>query len=216
MTRGGRRPEREGPERRCIVSGAVGPRARLVRFVIGPGHEVVPDVAGRLPGRGIYVTADRVLIERAAARGGFARAARMPVVVPEGLADLVETLLARRVVDLVSIARKAGDAVTGFERVKDWLASGRAVVLIQASDGSPRERARLRPPEGSPGGSVGAVTCLDAGEIGLAFGRERAIHAALAAGALAARVVDEAARLAGFRAAQAAGGVIAGKDAKNG
>lgn len=212
MTRGGRRAEREGPERRCIVSGAVGPRARLVRFVIGPGQEVVPDVAGRLPGRGIYVTADRAAIERAAAKGLFARAARMAVVVPDGLADRVEALLARRVVDLLSMARKAGEAVAGFERVKEWLASGRAAVLIQARDGSVRERGRLRPPEGSDG----AVACLDAGEIGLAFGRERAIHAALAAGALAVRVVDEAARLAGFRAPQTAGGVIAGKDAKDG
>lgn len=212
MTRGGRRAEREEPERRCIASGASGPRTRLVRFVVGPGNEVVPDVAGRLPGRGIYVAAERALIERAATKGLFARAARMPVVVPAGLADLVEALLVRRVVDLLSMARKAGDAVTGFERVKDWLASGRAAVLIQARDGSPRERARLRPPERGEG----AVTCLDAGEIGLAFGRERAIHAALAAGALAVRAVDEAARLAGFRAPQTTGGVSAGKDAKDG
>lgn len=212
MTRGGRREGRDGPERRCIVSGASGPRTQLVRFVIGPGNEVVPDVAGRLPGRGIYVTADRALIERACAKGLFARSARMAVVVPEGLADRVETLLARRVVELMSMARKAGEAVAGFERVKEWLASGRAAVLVQARDGSVRERARLRPPDGGRG----VVACLDAGEIGLAFGRERAIHAALAAGALAARVVDEAARLAGFRAPQATGGVSAGKDAKDG
>ncbi len=99
----------------------------------------------------------------------------------------------RRVIDSLSMARKAGQAVTGLEKVKEWLVGGKAAVLVQASDGSPREKARLRAPQG------GYVGCLTGREIGLAFGRERAIHAALAAGGLGRRVVEEAARLAGLR-----------------
>lgn len=157
---------------------------------------IVPDVLNRLPGRGIYVAADRAAIAKAAAKGLFSRAARQPVKSPDGLVDLVETLLARRVVDLISMARKASGAVTGFEKVKDWLVKGRAKVLIQASDGSERGKDKLYPPEGDASRFIG---CLTSGELGLAFGRERAIHAALAAGGLTTRVVEEAARLAGVR-----------------
>lgn len=213
MTRGGREKLRDEPERKCIATGEVSPKAGLVRFVVGPGSAVVPDVAGKLPGRGIYVASTRAALDRAGGKGLFARAARQPVKVPEGLADLVEALLAKRVVELLSMARKAGDAVTGYEKVKDWLVGGRAVALIQASDGSERGKAKLRPPEG--GNSL--ISCLTAGEIGLAFGRERAIHAALAAGGLTTRVVEEAARLAGLRAEAGGqdGGTTAGKDTKD-
>lgn len=214
MARGGASDDGDGPERRCIVTGASGPKAGLIRFVVGPDGQVVPDVLGRLPGRGIWVSADRAALEKAAAKGLFARAARQAVTVPPDLAGLVEGILARRVVDLVSMARKAGDAVCGYEKVKDWLVKGQAVVLIQAFDGSERGRAKLHP----PGDGDSLITCLSAGELGLSFGRERAIHAALAAGGLTVRVVEEAARLAGLRGAQAAdriGGRTAGKDTKD-
>lgn len=195
MTRGGREKLQDDPERKCIATGESQPKTGLVRFCIGPDDVVVPDILGRLPGRGIYVAADRAAITRAATKGLFSRAARKPVKVPEGLADLVESLLARRVVDLVSMSRKANAAVMGYEKVKDWLQSGKARVLVQASDGSERGKTKLRPPEGE-GTFIGLLT---AGEMGLAFGRERAIHAALGAGMLTTRVVEEAARLSGLR-----------------
>jgi predicted RNA-binding protein YlxR (DUF448 family) len=213
MTRGGREKDQDGPERKCIATGAVSPKAGLVRFVVGPDATIVPDIAARLPGRGIHVSADRAALDLAARKNLFSRAARQPVKVPEGLADLVEALLARRVVELLSMARKAGDAVTGYEKVKDWLVGGRAAALIQASDGSERGKTKLRPPEGENR----LISCLNAGEIGLAFGRERAIHAALAAGGLTTRVVEEAARLAGLRSGmgQHDGGKPAEKDTKD-
>ena len=213
MTRGGREKLRDEPERKCIATGEVSPKSGLIRFVVGPDSSVVPDVAGKLPGRGVYVAATRAALDRAGGKGLFARAARQPVKVPEGLADLVETLLAKRVVELLSMARKAGDAVTGYEKVKEWLVGGRAVALIQASDGSERGKTKLRAPEGENS----LISCLAAGEIGLAFGRERAIHAALGAGGLTTRVVEEAARLAGLRteAGRQDGGETAGKDTKD-
>ncbi len=216
MTRGGREKLRDEPERKCIASGEVSPKAGLIRFVIGPEAQVVPDVAAKLPGRGLYVSADRALIARAAAKGLFARAARQPVKAPPDLADMVEALVTRRVLDLLSMARKAGDAVTGYEKVKEWLEKGQARVLIQAADGSERGKTKLRAPEGENT----LISCLTAGEIGLAFGRERAIHAALAAGGLTTRVVEEAARLAGLRESasetgQRDGGNSAGKDTKD-
>jgi hypothetical protein len=196
MTRGGRTKDRETPERRCIATGAEAPKAGLVRFVIGPDGSVVPDLAGKLPGRGIYVSADTAALEKAARKNLFARSAKQPARVPDGLADLVEAGLARRVVDLISLARKAGAAVTGYEKVKGWLDEGRARALIQAADGSERGKTKLRlPPEEGP-----TIGCLTAGELGLSFGRARAIHAALGGGGLTTRIVEDAGRLAGLRA----------------
>ena len=209
MTRGGQDHDRtEGPERRCIVSGETAPKTGLIRFAISPDGMVVPDLAEKLPGRGIWVTADRASIEKAVTTGLFARAARRQVTVPDGLADLVEAMQARRVVELVSLARKASLAVCGFEKVKGWLADGKARVLLQASDGSDRGKGKLWTPEG--GRWFG---CLTAQELGLAFGRDHVIHGALAAGGLTRRVVEEAAKLSGFRGIDGSGS--AGKDMKS-
>ncbi|RME14028.1 MAG: RNA-binding protein [Alphaproteobacteria bacterium] len=197
MSRAGRPRNREdGPERRCIATGETRPKAGMIRFVVSPEGVVVPDLLGKLPGRGIWVSADRRALEKAVLKGLFARAARRSVTVPEDLLASVEEGLADRVVHLISLCRKAGAAVAGYEKVKDWLVRGRAEVLIQASDGSERGKSKLRPPPG-PGHFIG---CLTARELGLAFGRENVIHGALAGGGLTQRVVEEAAKLASMRA----------------
>lgn len=205
MTRGGADKMREDPERRCVVTGEVQPKAGLVRFVLSPEGVIFPDLAEKLPGRGIWVTANRDLIAKAAAKGLFARGAKAPAQVPDGLVDLVQAGLAKRVVELVSLVRKAGYAVCGFEKVKGWLADGKAKVLLQASDGSDRGKGKLWTPEG--GRWFG---CLTANELGMAFGRDSVVHAALAAGGLTKRVVEEAAKLNGLR--QADGGHPPGKN----
>jgi uncharacterized protein len=213
VTRGGRTNDRDDPERKCIVSGESQPKAGLVRFVLGPDGMVVPDVAGKLPGRGVYVSADRAMLDKASAKGMFARSLREPAKVPPGLTDLVEALLVRRLVDLISMSRKAGEAVTGFEKVKDWLGKDRARVLIQASDGSERGKDKLHAPKG-PDSLIG---CLTAQELGLSFGRDRAIHAALSSGGLTPRIVEEAARLRGLRGQtdNHVDGMTVGKDTKD-
>lgn len=207
MSRGGQDKTNGLPERRCIVTGDVQPKAGLVRFVLGPDGLIYPDLAEKLPGRGIWVTADRAAIEKAAAKGLFARAAKAPAKAPENLADLVEQGLAHRVIELISLVRKSGKAVIGFEKVKGWLSEGRAKVLFQASDGSERGKGKLWTPEG--GRWFG---CLNSSELGLAFGRDHAIHGALAAGGLTPRVIQEAAKLAGLRKQD--GGKTALKDTK--
>jgi uncharacterized protein len=181
------------PERKCIVTGEVQPKAGLIRFVIGPEGQVVPDILGKLPGRGIWVTADRAILDQAK-RGHFARSVKKPVTVPDGLVDEVEKQLVRRVVDLIALTRKAGLAVCGFEKVKGWLANDEVRVLLQASDGSERGKTKLWTPTGAR-----YYGCLTAQELGLAFGRQSVIHGALASGRLSDRVVEEAAKLRGLR-----------------
>lgn len=208
MARGGRAKIRDSSERRCIATGESRPKAGLVRFVVGPGGTLAPDLAERLPGRGIWVAAERSAIEKATSRRLFARAARREVIVSDGMADEVEKQLTRRVTELISLARKGGQAVAGYEKTKGWLMKGEAAVLLQASDGSARGKSKLR----SPGGKGGLVEVLTASELGMAFGREHVIHGALAAGGLATRIVGEAARLSGLR--ERGSGGTAGKDKK--
>lgn len=206
MARGGHNKERGEAERKCIVTGEVQPKAGLIRFVVGPDNQVVPDVLNKLPGRGMYVTSDRAVLNQAR-KGQFARSAKQAVTVPDNLADLVEGQLARRVVDLIALARKAGLAVCGFEKVKGWLAGGEQVrVLVQASDGSERGKTKLWTPEGAR-----YFGCLTSTELGLAFGRQTVIHGALATGGLSNRVVEEATKLRGLRESDGGDGV-SGKD----
>ena len=195
MGRAGQPKDRsDGPERKCIATGEVQPKTGLIRFAVSPDGQVVPDLAEKLPGRGIWVAANRAAVEKAVKKGLFARAAKQPVTVPEGLVDLLETMLARRVIELISLARKGGRATTGYERVKDWLSKDEAEILIQASDGSERGKSKLSTPYG--GSFIGWLT---AEELGHAFGRQSAVHAALGAGGLSKRVVEEATRLKGLR-----------------
>tara|TARA_B110000503_G_C7141348_1_gene410966 strand:- start:770 stop:1402 length:633 start_codon:yes stop_codon:yes gene_type:complete len=194
MARGGQSKNRDEAERKCIVTGEVQPKSGLIRFVVGPDDMVFADVFDKLPGRGMWVTAERAVLENAA-KGQFSRSAKQPVNVPENLVEEVERQQVRRVVDLIAMARKAGYAVCGFEKVKSWLAGGARVrVLMQASDGSERGKAKLWTPEGAR-----FFGCLTAQELGLAFGRQSVIHGALATGGLGNRVVEEATKLRGLR-----------------
>ncbi len=209
MSRGGASKDRQdGPERKCIATGEVHPQAGLIRFVAGPDGEVVPDILGKLPGRGVYVAANRAALQRAVSKNLFARGLKQPVKPPADLVEIVERQLARRVIDLISLARKSGDAVAGYEKVKSWLDKDEAEVLIQAVDGSGRGKSKLSTPH--YGRYIGWLT---ADELGMAFGRETVIHAALASGGLGKRVVEEAQRLRGVRETDGGNGRREGKRA---
>ena len=208
MSRGGKAKVSDEPERKCIVTGEISPKAGLIRFVIGPDDTIYPDVMGKLPGRGMYVTASRAALDKAG-KGQFSRSAKRAVNVPEGLADEVERQLVRRVTDLIAMARKAGLAVCGFEKVKAWLGNEQVRVLLQASDGSERGKTKLWTPTGAR-----YFGCLTAAELGLAFGRQSVIHGALATGGLSNRVVEEAAKLRGIREDIDGGDTPPGKDTR--
>src|SRR5579872_5908340 len=121
----------DAPLRRCIVTGSVRPKAELVRFVVDPEGRIVPDVAARLPGRGLWTAARRDIVKQAATKRMFARAARAQVAADERLADQVERLLAARCCETLGLARRAGQAVAGFVKVRTLAASGGAAVLVE-------------------------------------------------------------------------------------
>ncbi|MEM7061022.1 MAG: RNA-binding protein, partial [Pseudomonadota bacterium] len=207
MTRGGRAKDRDGPERRCIATGAAGSVTGLIRFALSPDRKVVPDLAGKLPGRGAWLSADRAAADLAVKKNLFSRAFRQPVQVEPALADLLEALSARRLIEVISLARKAGQAVTGAEKVKAQLAGGGAGALIQAIDGAPDGKSKLHTVAKAVGkDQIKHIEVLTSTELGLAFGREFAIHAALDAGGFADRACAEAKRLSGLRISPLADG----------
>ena len=181
--------------RRCIVSNQCKPVAELVRFVINPENTVVPDISGRLPGRGIWLSADRISIKTACARNLFDRAARRSVHVDAKLVERIEGLLARQCVGLLGLARRAGQAVSGYVKVRGWLQCRHAALLLAASDGAVGGREKIR----RIAHDLPIVTVLYAAELGIVFDRERAVHVAVAPGGLAEKLTLTALRLSGFR-----------------
>jgi predicted RNA-binding protein YlxR (DUF448 family) len=177
------------------VTGESRDKGELLRFVVGPDGAIVPDIDGRLPGRGLWLTPRRDIVERAVTKRSFARAARRPVSVPPELADRIESLLARRCSDSLGLARRAGLAVVGFDRVGEALRHGRIGLLLGALDGAESGRLKLA----ALGRELPTATVLTAAELGAAFGREHIVHAAVAGGALCRRLRSDLARLAGLR-----------------
>jgi predicted RNA-binding protein YlxR (DUF448 family) len=188
--------EHATPFRRCLVSGLPAERSRLVRFAVAPDGEIVPDVDERLPGRGLWVTADRVALERARRRKLFAKAARASVRVPDDLAQRVERLLVRRCRELLGLALRSGQATFGYQRVREWLIAGKGALLLEASDGAPGDHAKLR----ALARELPVVAVLTTEELGAAAGRTRLVHGVLLPGRLSDAFAREAQRLAGFRA----------------
>jgi len=190
-------------ERRDLVSGAVMPEHALIRFVAGPDGVVTPDVARRLPGRGMWVAATRAAVDEAVRKGGFSRSAKSRLTAPADLSDQVERLLWRRLLDHLGLARRAGALTYGFEKVEAAIDGGRVAWLIEASDGAADGRRKLgqairrrvanakRPPR--------VIGVFSADDLSLALGLGNVIHLAFLVGRGADSWTEDVERLAGFR-----------------
>lgn len=191
-------------ERSCVVTRALLPPDELIRFVASPSGEIVPDVARKLPGRGVWVTCSRPAVEKAVSGKAFARALKRRVDVPADLVDRVEERLVRRALDALSLATKAGLVVTGAGKVNTWIERGAEGALIQAIDASPeglakvarKYRAVCRASDRSPA----RVALLTIEQLGLAMGRANVVHAALSDGKAADNFLVATKRLEQYRA----------------
>ncbi|HEY3694625.1 RNA-binding protein [Phenylobacterium sp.] len=186
-------------EKRDIVSGEVMDEARLIRFVPGPDGTVTPDLARKLPGRGLWVAAERAAVEAAGKKNLFARAAKARLSAPADLADQVERLLRARLLAALGLARRAGELTSGFEKVSQAVTAGRAAWLVEAADGAQDGRRKLlavcrRQP--CPPRLIGVFT---GEELSLALGLENVIHTAFLAGRASDRWTMDVLRFAGFR-----------------
>lgn len=190
-------------ERRDLVTGEVMPEERLVRFVAGPDGVVVPDVARKLPGRGLWVEAKRESVDLAARKGGFSRAAKTKLMAPADLSDQVDRLLAARLLSGLGLARRAGDLTLGFEKAATAIEAGKVAWMVEANDGSADGRRKLlqsaRRAKAANLRSPQLLGIFDAEELGLALGLGNVIHVAFLAGRGAERWTIDVQRLSGFR-----------------
>jgi uncharacterized protein len=186
-------------QRRDLVSGEVMDEARLIRFVAGPDGVVTPDVARKLPGRGLWVAADRAAVEAASRKGGFSRAAKTRLSAPPDLTDQVERLLSRRVLDGLGLARRAGDLMSGFDKAAGAIESGKAAWMIEAADGAADGRRKLLQAARRSGKPPRLLGIYGSDELGLALGLGNVIHLAFLAGRSAERWTIDVERLSGFR-----------------
>lgn len=189
--------------RRCIVTRAERSPEELIRFVVGPDGAVVPDLARKLPGRGVWVSADLASVAAAVKSNAFAKSLKREVAVAPDLPETVETLFVRRVLDALSLANKAGLVASGFERVEALLAEGRAAALLHGSDAAADGRRRLDRKflaiQRDSGRSGAIVDWLTIAELSLAIGRSNVVHAGLKPGGATNLLLREAERLRRYR-----------------
>jgi predicted RNA-binding protein YlxR (DUF448 family) len=178
------------------------PEGKIIRFVVGPGGAITPDVAAKLPGRGIWVGATRAALVAATAKNLFAKAARANVQVADDLAARVEVLLVERMQSDLGMARRAGQIFLGFDTVLRALQSDTPpALMLEASDGAVDGKRKLFAARHARGLKIQTVECLTSAELSVAVGRENVIHAALKSGRLQERLSLDAERLSGLRAA---------------
>lgn len=201
-----------GSERRCILSGESSARDDLLRLAISPDGLVLPDVAGKAPGRGAWITPDRALLETALADGALKKALLRAfkgavLTIPDDLADRAEAALARHLCDRLGLELRSGKIVLGSARIEEQARSGRLAALLHASDSSEDGRRKLdqawrvgREVEGS--GERGQVLPLDRTALSVALGRDNVVHLGVAGHPgdtrAAKRVLDPVTRLANY------------------
>ena len=191
----------DGPHRQCIVTRESLPREAMIRFVRTPEGVAVADASGKLPGRGAWATARRDVIAQAVKKDAFSRAFKVRTPPAADLEALIEQQLARRCIGLLGMARKAGAAIVGFDQVRDYLRKDAPGYLIEAADGSEDGRNKVHFLAKALYETPKVAGALTSAELGMAFGRERVIHALLQEGPLSNSFGTAYVRLTGFRAA---------------
>jgi len=180
--------------RKCILTKELCYKSDLIRFVVGPNKFVVPDVAGRLPGRGLWLKAKKDIVTAACDKGIFTNVLKDKVSVPIDMADLIEGLLRKRCHELMGMARRAGQMVGGYAKVGLFLSSKDAGIIIVASD-SRRSRSKEKtniPPDAK------FVFCFSSSELGRIFDRDKIVYAVISSGSFTTNLLLEIKRLSGF------------------
>ena len=194
-------PRARAAERLCVATRTVRPVSDLIRFVVGPEGDAVPDVKRRLPGRGIWVTATQEALDEAIRRKAFARGFKREVRLPSDLVARTERQLERAALDALAIAGKAGLVVAGFAKAEAALERGNATVLLHAAEASPEGIRKLDSAlRRGPGGPLPVIGFLTSAQLDLALNRPNVVHAALLAGPVSETFLARCRRLERFRA----------------
>lgn len=171
---------RRGLSRLCLATGEVRPVSEMIRYVVAPDGGIVPDLAHKLPGRGAWVTASAAALKAAIDKKAFGRAFRGKGKADRALPALVEKLLFKAALESLSIANKAGQVLTGFEKIRERLGGNRVIALLHASDAGEDGRAKLNAAAHAASPDTAEEIRLFSGEqLDLALGRPNVVHAAL-------------------------------------
>lgn len=188
-----------GPFRRCVVTGETRLKSQLIRFVVAPDGLVIADLAAKLPGRGIWLSPGHNVIEKACRGNSFARSAKRPANVPGALLEDLDRALEGRCLDALGLARRAGQLVAGFEKVRSWLQTGKIEVLVQAREASEGGKGKLQALARAISPSMEIVELFEARQLGRALGRGEWVHVGLSSGGIAGRFAADVARLSALR-----------------
>jgi len=203
--------DESGSQRTCIVTRRKGSPEEMIRFVAAPDGAVVPDLKRKLPGRGVWVTAQAAQVADAVRKGLFARALRGKAQASATLADEVDALLERDALQTFSLANKAGAVVTGFAKVEKAVADQEVAGLVHArdagADGVRKLGQALNRAFGAKGAEVPQVRLFVSDQLDLALGRSNVVHAALKTGPAASAFLTRALRLSQYRGEGALSGV---------
>ena len=186
-----------------MASGESHLKTDMIRFVMGPDQQLVPDIAGKLPGRGVWVLANRLSLEKAIKTGGFKRGLKSNVKVGADIVELTEKLLRQRVLSLLTMALKAGQLYMGFDQVKTAAQTERLAWRIEAKDGAAGGRGKIRVLTKAVSQDLGqsptpVIGCFTAIELGQALGREAMVHVAMKSSPMAKSLKHAVQRLSGF------------------
>lgn len=195
-------PKNEQTERQCLVTRETLPKAEMIRFVLAPDGTVVPDLKMRLPGRGVWVTADFELIQQAAQKGLFARGFKEKTQNCDNLAELVAKQLEKSCLSALSMTKKAGQIVTGFAKVEAAIAQNPIMGLIHAADAAEDGQKKLAQAMRRVYGreyEIPVIRMFSADELSIALGLGNVVHAALLAGSASKSFVKQATILSRFR-----------------
>jgi uncharacterized protein len=189
--------------RLCALTRQHRPVADLIRYVASPDGQIVADLKGNLPGRGVWLLADRQHLLTAMKTGAFQRSLKKTVEIAPEFADQVEHLLTKRAVDALSLANKAGLAVSGFTKVEQAIERGQLAVLLHGTDAKPDGVQKLSPKflkiQKDRGLPAAIVTTLTISQLSLAIGRPNVVHAGLKTGGSTEAFRDALQRLDAFR-----------------
>jgi len=192
-----------GTERHCALTRELKPVSEMIRFVVGPAGDVVPDIKRKLPGRGIWITGTREAVEEAVKRNVFARGFKRELRVAGDLANAAERLIERSALDALAIAGKAGRLVTGFAKVEAAIARDDLAALIHASDaaddGTRKLAAAWQRKMAEKPRETAIVDLFSGGQLDLALNRPNVVHAALLGGPGSETFLARVARLQRFR-----------------
>ena len=181
----------------CILTRQVKDEAELIRFVRGPDGEAVPDLGRKLPGRGVWVSLNREVLAEVMRKKLFSRGFAAETPVPADLPERISKQLRQQVLSLTSLAKKAGEAVTGFMKVEEMASRGRAKLLFHAMEAAP-DGCRKLDKFLQPG--MEKIVLFHSDELDLAFGRSNVVHAAVARGGLADKLLLGVRRIEMFEA----------------